>query len=264
MENKDQLKIEYLDFSYAILNPDNLIGVSEFNQSFFDKIDEIEVEIANGNQLENILSNLGIIPIKITNFRFSLDKKEIEKKIFEKKDNKIDIFENKDDYILYEIEKIEEREPDLSDSQIKKEITELIYERNKFDYNRDLLSKISNNNFNNEDFLNMGQNSIETLNLNSIKDNKKFEINAVEALYSMPIDSFTLINDNKNNIYLAKIKKFNDKSVKDEIDKNNEYKNKLNSNLKTDILKSYDLFLNDKYEVNLNQKTIERVKNFFQ
>ena len=27
---------------------------------------------------------------------------------------------------------------------------------------------------------------------------------------------------------------------------------------------SYDLFLNDKYDVILNQKTIERVKNFFQ
>ena len=51
VENKDQLKIEYLDFNYAILNPKNLIGVNEFNQSFFDKIDEIEVEIANGNQI---------------------------------------------------------------------------------------------------------------------------------------------------------------------------------------------------------------------
>ena len=27
---------------------------------------------------------------------------------------------------------------------------------------------------------------------------------------------------------------------------------------------SYDLFLNEKYEVNINQKTVERVKNFFQ
>jgi peptidyl-prolyl cis-trans isomerase D len=29
-------------------------------------------------------------------------------------------------------------------------------------------------------------------------------------------------------------------------------------------LKSYDLFLNEKYNVILNQKTIERVKNYFQ
>ena len=36
-ENKDQLKMEYLDFDYAIINPKNLIGVDEFNQSFFDR-----------------------------------------------------------------------------------------------------------------------------------------------------------------------------------------------------------------------------------
>ena len=58
------------------------------------------------------------------------------------------------------------------------------------------------------EFLKMGKNKIQNLKLNSIKDNKKFEINAVKILYSLPINSFTLINDEKNNIYLAKIKKF--------------------------------------------------------
>ena len=51
-ENKDQLKIEYLDFKYAIINPLNLIGTDEFNQSFFNKIDQIEVDIANGIYLK--------------------------------------------------------------------------------------------------------------------------------------------------------------------------------------------------------------------
>ena len=34
--------------------------------------------------------------------------------------------------------------------------------------------------------------------------------------------------------------------------------------MKNDMLKTYDLYLNKKYDVVLNQKTIERVKNFFQ
>ena len=38
-ENKDQLKREYIDFRYVILNPKNLIGIEEFNQDFFDEID---------------------------------------------------------------------------------------------------------------------------------------------------------------------------------------------------------------------------------
>ena len=53
----------------------------------------------------------------------------------------------------------------------------------------------------------MGQQNIKTAKLNSIKDNKKFDINAVKILYSLPINSFTLINDEKENIYLAKIKR---------------------------------------------------------
>ena len=39
-ENEDQLKREFIDFKYAILNPKNLIGVDDYNQAFFDQIDE--------------------------------------------------------------------------------------------------------------------------------------------------------------------------------------------------------------------------------
>ena len=110
----------------------------------------------------------------------------------------------------------------------------------------------------------MGKNNIENLELNSIKDNKKFEINAVQVLYSLPINSFTLINDEQNNIYLAKVKKIQNKLIKNDEKVLNEYTNKQNSYIKKEMLKSYDLYLNNKYKVTLNQKTIERVKNFFQ
>ena len=109
----------------------------------------------------------------------------------------------------------------------------------------------------------MGQNSIETSILNSVRDNKKFEINSVEILYSLPINSFTLINDEKNNIYLAKIKNSQTQPISDDENEFSEYLNKQNSNIKNSMLRSYDLYLNSKYDVILNQKTIERVKNFF-
>jgi peptidyl-prolyl cis-trans isomerase D len=264
IENKDNLKVEYLNFSYAIINPKNLIGVDEFNQSFFDKIDQIEIDIANEVEFETIISNFDIVPININNFKFSTDKNEIQKKIFELKNNSFDIFENNDDYVLYKIKNIEEREPDLSDKQTKNEIIELVYQKNKFDYNRRLLERISSQDFNNDDFVKLGQNEIKEFELNSIKDNKKFDINAVEILYSLPINSFTLINDEKNNIYLAKVKKFNQILIEDDNIKLKEYVSKQNSNNKNKMLKSYDLYLNEKYKVVLNKKTIERVKNFFQ
>ena len=123
------------------------------------------------------------------------------------------------------------------------------------------LMSIRDKKFDNDDFIKMGEN-IQTIKLNSIRDNKKFDINAVEILYSLPVNSFTLVTDEENNIFLAKIINFQNEVLNDE--KIEEYASKQNSNIKNTMLKSYDLFLNDKYDVVLNQKTIERVKNFFQ
>ena len=262
-ENKENLKVDYLDFEYSIINPKNLIGIDEFNQSFFDKIDQIEIDISNEVPFNSIVSNLNLKSTKVKDFLFSSDKNEVEKKIFELKGTDFDIFELGDDYVLYKIQKNESREPDITNSQTKEEILDLIFQKNKFDYNTNLIEKIKNNEFNDNEFIQMGQQNIKTAKLNSIRDNKKFDINAVKILYSLPINSFTLINDEKENIYLAKVKDYQVELI----DNNNEiidYTNKQNSNLKNNMLKSYDLYLNSRYNVTLNQKTIERVKNFFQ
>ena len=262
-ENKNDLKVEYIDFDYSIINPKNLVGVDEFNQTFFDKIDQIEIDISNELPFENIVTNFNLKSKKITDFRLTYDKSDIEKKIFEARNNEFDIIEFKDDYVLYKIIKSEQRSPNVNDPVLREEILGLMFEKNKYEYNKNLIKKIDEKNFNNENFVEMGNKKIENLLLNSIKDNKKFDIKAVELLYSLPINSFTLINDEMSNIYLAKIKNFQNQTMEND-DKINEYMNKQNSNLKNNMLKSYDLYLNSRYDVNLNQKTIERVKNFFQ
>ena len=263
-ENSEKLLIEHISFSYAILNPKNLLGMEEFNEAFFDKIDKIEIDISNEIPFEKIVADLNIKPIVVNDFRLSSEKKEIEKKIFELRNNKFDLFENENDYVLYQVKSIEQKKPDLNNINNKNEIIDLISQKNKFDYNKNLLDQIRNNEFNDVKFLEMGKNLIQKIKLNSIKDNKKFDINAVELLYSLPLNSFTLINDENNNIYLAKIINFNNKKIDVNDDEFKNYKEKQNSNNKKSILKSYDILLSEKYDIILNQKTIERVKNFFQ
>ena len=263
-KNNDQLKVEYIDFNYVVLNPKNLIGTDDFNQTFFDKIDEIDIDISNEIDFKSIVSNLDIEPISVKNFKFSKDKNEIEKKIFELRKNKIDLFENENDYILYEIQNIDQREADINDQEIKNEIIDILVQKSKFDYNQQLLERINNKEFNRSEFSKIGKDSIQKIELNSIRDNKKFEINSVRLLYSLPINSFTLINDEENNIYLAMIKNFRNENIDTSNDNFNEFINKQNSNNKKSILKSYDMLLSGKYNITLNQKTIERVKNYFQ
>ena len=262
-ENNEELKVEYIDFNYSIINPLNLIGINEFNQTFFDKIDQIEVDISNNIDLKTIASNFNIKTNNVINFRYSETKNEIEKKIFESRNIEFDLIENGDEYILYQINNTTTKSPDIKDLELKEEILELISQKNKFEYNNDILNKIKSKNFDKNEFKKMGENEIESLILNSIKDNKKFEINSIQLLYSLPVNSFTLIADEKQNIYLAYVKGTKDK----EIDQNDtdfkQYLSKQNTNNRNTILKTYDLLLNQKYNVVLNQKTIERVKNFF-
>ena len=52
--------------------------------------------------------------------------------------------------------------------------------------------------------------------------------------------------------------------LKKDTDEFKSYIAKENTNIRNAILKSYDIFLNTKYKVNVNQKTINNVKNLFQ
>jgi peptidyl-prolyl cis-trans isomerase D len=263
-DNKEELKVEYINFEYAVINPTNLIGIDDFNQSFFDKIDQIEADISNNVNFNEIISDLKIKKINITDFKLTPNKNQIEKKIFELRNNKFDLFENENDYIIYNISNVDLKEPNLEDIQTKDEIAELVFQKNKFDYNRKLFEKIKNNEFNNNEFLKMSQGNIKKTKLNSVKDNNKFEINAVEILYSQPENSFSLINDENGNIFLAKVKKFHNTLIDENNNELKKYSDREASNSKNSLLTSYDLFLNDKYNITLNQKTIQRVRNFFQ
>ena len=262
-ENKDQLKREYIDFRYVILNPKNLIGIEEFNQQFFDEIDEIENKISQGGIFEDILENINVDVINISKFTPGSNKQTNEELIYSKKTSKLDLIESGDNFLLYNIDEKYELTPDLEDEIIKGEIAELIYQKGKFDFNRKILEEIQNNKFNDKKFDELSNFNKEYMSINSINDDKVFEINSVKMLYSLPINSFTLVNDSENKIYLVKIIGSNKNMFNKE---GEDYKNFVNSeftNTRKSILATYDLLLTNKYQIQLNQKTIDRVKNYF-
>ena len=262
-ENKDQLKREYIDFKYVVLNPKNLIGLEEFNQEFFDEIDKIENKISQGDTFETILENIKINVLEIKEFTPSSIEKLNEDKIYSKRSSKIDLIENGDNFLFYSITNQYDRGPDLTDQTTGNEIRNLIYQKGKFDQNRSVLEEIKKKEFDNNKFLEMGSSNIEYLTLNSINDNNKFETNSVKILYSLPVNSFTLVNDKDDNIYLVKLVS-SKKNIFNKTDENYlKFANNQNTNNRKSILQSYDQLLNDKYQVQLNQKTIDRVKNYF-
>ena len=141
-ENKDQLKREYIDFEYVILNPKNLIGIEEFNKEFFDEIDSIENKISQGDEFATILEDINVDIIEVNEFAPSSRKQVNEDLIYSKKASKIDLIESGDNFLLYNIKSTYDRTPDLNDEIIKGEIVELIYQKGKFDFNREIIEEI--------------------------------------------------------------------------------------------------------------------------
>ena len=262
-ENKDQLKREYIDFKYAVLNPKNLIGLEEFNQEFFDEIDKIENQISQGDTFETILENIKVNVKEVSKYTPSSNKNINKDKIYSKRSTNLDLIENGDNFLLFSIVNKYDLGPDLNDKTTKDEITELVFQKGKFDLNRNILEKIQKKEFDNNKFNEMSANSLEYVSLNSINDDNTFEVNSVKMLYSLPINSFTLVNDKDNKIYLVKIINAKDNSYNVTDENYLKFVQEQNTDNRKSILQSYDQLLNNKYKVQLNQKTIDRVKNYF-
>jgi len=255
-ENNNQLKREYIDFKYVILNPKNLIGIEEFNQEFFDEIDSIENKISQGSTFDTILEDINFDIIKVNEFAPSSSKQINEDLIYSKKTSKIDLIENGDNFLLYNIDNQYDRAPDLNDEIIKGEIVELIYQKGKFDYNREIIEEIQKKKFDNSKFEELAGSNKKYSSINSIEDDKLIDINSVKMLYALPVNSFALVNK-KDKIYLVKITGTNKNLFNKTDEKYLKFVNNQNTNNRKSILQSYDQLLNDKYQVQLNQKTID-------
>ena len=262
-QNKDQLKKEYIDFKYAELNPKILIGLEEFNQDFFDEIDRIENKISNGDDFQSIIQNIKTDIKEIKEFTPSSTKKINEDLIYSKRSTEIDLIESGDSFLLYSITKKYDLSPDITNQNTKNEIKELAYQKEKFDLNRSVLDEIQNKKFDDNKFKEMAGNNKEYSTISSIEDDNKFETSSVKMLYSLPINSYTLVSDEDDKIYLVKLVS-SKKNTFSENDKNYlSYVSRENTNTRKSIIQSYDQLLNSKYQVQLNQKTIDRVKNYF-
>ena len=266
-ENKDQLKNDHIDFSYIKLTPKNLTQSDEYNEFFFEKIDQIENKILDGERFKDIIAELNIQPTIKSNYFSISNGDETEEKIYKKRnENKVQLIEESQFYVLYEIDKINKILPSLDSEKFRNKISGILYEKSKYDYNFKLISNINDKKFTENDFIKLSnENStiVEEIQLNSVQDDSKFDINSVKLMYALPVNSFTLISDQKQNIYMAKVTTSSKENI---IKSSNEYKkynDKSNNEIKNNMFSSYDLLLNKKYKVKINQKTLERVKNYY-
>ena len=262
-ENAEKLKQDYIDFSYVEISPKNLLGVDDFNQAFFDKIDDIENQISKNIDFKTIVKNLDMSPTEVNSYINLDDKKIVENMIYNSRKDKIEILENDGAYVFYNINNSISKLPDLENPIFKEQITNLLFQKEKFEFNKNILDKINKKTFNQASFDELGKNNIKEIKLDSIKDTKKFETNSIQILYSLPVNSFTLIANKENNVFIAKTVQYEENNINKNSTNFEKISSEEGAKSKNNILKSYDLFLNNRYQVVVNEKTLERVKNYF-
>ena len=265
-DNEENLKEELIDFSYAKITPSNLIEIDEFNNEFFKKIDDIENSILNGSNIEDIKKKYNLKLEYLNNYNNDDEENEILKEIYQKKnDDKIQLIDKNDYYLLYEISKIKKILPSKSDLNFIKRVKENLTLKKKYEYNKDLFQKIQDKKLNEDEFLKISSGERNILNtiIKSVDDDKVFDKESINLVYSLPINSFVLITDVNNKIYLAKINNIFTKNLSKNDINNKEYLVKSNSKIIDEIYSSYDLSLNKKYRVKVFENTLDRIKNNF-
>ena len=265
-ENEENLKDELIDFSFAKITPANLIQINEFNNEFFKKIDEIENGILNGLNIDEIQKKYDLKINTYKNYKNNSEKDEILSEIYSKKNgDKIQLIDKNDYYLLFEITKINKVLPNKSDLNFIEKVKKNLLLKKKYEYNKDLFQKIQDKKLNNNEFIKIANDikNINTVTIKSINDDKIFDKDSIKLIYSLPKNSFVLLTDINDKIYLANIKNILTSNISSDNSVDKIYLSKSNRKILDEIYSSYDLSLNKKYKVKIFQNTIDRIKNNF-
>ena len=279
-DNKDNLKEDFISIRFASINPLSLVDSEEFNELFFEKIDEIENLIINASNYEKIIKNynLNVTPIK------SIDKsgnnengilqenisQDLISKIFElkfKEVNDINLLEYENEFALVIIDEIKNSIPNIVSKKFKEKIIKGLINRDIFEYNAKLMAKINTNSLTASDFVKLAKTSqtdIRDISINGIRDNNFFSTKSNKQIFDLREKSFTLVNEiKKNKTFLVWVKEIQKPSLGKTPDEYDKYYHETIIGLKNNIYSSFDHYINQKYKVEINYKTLERLKNYF-
>ena len=260
------------DFKYAELTPTNIIGENDYNENFFNKLNEIENKVLDGLSIDQLASeynlnikNTGLI--KKNNITKKLDKKLLKNLFNIKNKNSLDFVNIDKKYYIVTMTKSSKIQKNKNDKEVRDSITAQIIIENKISENSKLAKDITSKKFTRSQmdvFAKENNLIVQSTTLTNLKNNNIFSSGVIKRIFETSDKSLNLITDNmlKDNfiIYVKETKL-------PKIDKQNEnyesFKLKAKLRLANNIYNIYDLSLNKKYSVEINSKTLNRIKNSF-
>ena len=277
--NKNVFFTELKSIRYAEIKPEFISGDKEYNENFFKQLDNIENNILDGQTFEETVkvNNLKIVEFnKINAKKENEAKNKIEnlpdnlfKKIYNIKipqSPKIINIDSK--YYLAEIKDEEKKNRPMNDPEVLKALNAQLSFKEKIENNTSLAKDISLGAFDGENYKKFADDNgliVKDYKISNIKQNDIFSEGLIKRIFLTKDGEINLLTNNTlTKSFLISTKKTEYKKLDKNGNEFEQYEAKARLNLINKIYQSYDENANQKYKVEVNQRTIDRVKNSFQ
>ena len=276
--NKNIFFVEFKSIQYAAIKPDLVSGNSDYDEAFFKQLDIIENQILDGKSFNKTSedNNLKIVAInKINAKKEDLNKNKINRipdalfeRIYNIKSSKSpEIINLEGKYYLAEIIDIEKKDKLINDPEVQEALNAQLSFKDKIEKNTSIAKDISLGAYDGNNFKKFAKDNdleVKDYKLSSLKQNDIFGEGLVKRIFLTKDNEVNLItNSTLTKTFLISTKKTEYKDLNKSSTDYEKYEAKARLNLINKIYKSYDDRVNQKYKVELNQRTIDRVKNSF-
>ncbi len=276
--NKNIFFTEFKNIRFAEITPEKISGDKEYNENFFKQLDILENSVLDGQSFDDTVrnNNLKIILIKRINAKKEDENKNKIKNLSDNLFKKIynlnstqtpEIINIDNKYYLAEILEIQRVNKSINDTEVQEALISQLNFKNKIEKNTSILKDISMGAFGEKKFMEFASDNnleINDYEIKGLKQNEIFSESIIKRIFLTNDGEIDLItNGTMTKSFLVLAVKTNYKDLKKNSNEYEQYEAKARLNLINKIYQSHDKNLNEKYKVEINQRTIERVKNSF-
>jgi len=275
-DNKEKYIDTYKSINFIILNSKNLTEKDDYSDLFFKKIDEIDDLIVEGKNLNYILQKYNLENAETITFNnMGKDKNlnkidniplDLLKNIFNLDENEsTTLIEHQDKYFIFDFLKTEVIQKKIEDISIKKDIELKIKKQNKNKILSNLIAKINKNNFNEMDFNRFSKEKevpIKNILIKNINDEEMLKKDLVNQIYNHPQKKVVVVASlDLEESYLIFIDEIKNVSINKSSKDYSKYFNMSKLRITNNLYSTYDAYLKQKYDININYNALNIIKN---
>tara|TARA_E500000178_G_scaffold311761_1_gene327941 strand:- start:1736 stop:3193 length:1458 start_codon:yes stop_codon:yes gene_type:complete len=277
--NKNVFFTELKSIRYAEIKPELISGSEEYNENFFKQLDIIENNVLDGQSFDETVksNNLIIVEFNKINAKKENEKKNkvsslpdaLFKKIYNfKKPQSPEVINIENKYYLAEIKDVEKKNKPINNPEVLEALNAQLNFKKKIENNSSLAKDASLGAFDGGNFKKFADDNelvVKEYKISNLKQNDIFDERLVKQIFLTEDGNINLItNSTLTKSFLISIKKTEYKKLDIKSNEFEKYEAKARLNLINKIYQSYDQNANQKYKVEVNQRSIDRVKNSFQ